>query len=125
MINTKYYKLIDKIKADVVKNGVNNDTIIADLKDLRVMVVAEEQPLLAKIIRLTFQHIEANQSFNIAIPDDEPFEDEDGEVIAIEKTAIDEVESLVYLLSSMSDISNKMNVADIRDFVAELIELVD
>ena len=122
LINSKYYKLIDKIKADIAKNGVTTN-IIADLQLLREMVVAENQPLLAKAIRLTFQHIEANESFHIAIPDDEPIEGfEDVEKI---ETEINDVESLDYLLSNMGDISNKMNVSDIRDFVNQLIELVD
>lgn len=122
LINSKYYKLIDKIKADIAKNGVTTN-IINDLQLLREMVITENQPLLAKAIRLTFQHIETNESFHIAIPDDEPIEGfEDVEKI---ETEINDVESLDYLLSSMGDISNKMNVSDIRDFVDQLKELVD
>ncbi len=120
MTNSKYYKLIDKIKAEIAKNGISQN-IVSDLKDLRVMVVAENQPLLAKAIRLTFQHIESNETFNIAIPDDEPIEGfEDVEKL---ETEINPVESLDYLLSNMSDISNKMNVIDIRAFVTVLKEL--
>ncbi len=124
MINKKYYQLIDKIKADIAKNGVASDLIVSDLQALRILVVSENQPLLAKVIRLTFQHLEANKSFQIAIPDDEPFEDENGEEIAREEATIIEAESLDYLLSNMTDISNKMNVTDIRGFVASLKELV-
>ena len=125
MINKKYYKLIDKIKTEIAKNGVVKDIIISDLQELRVLVIAENQPLLAKAIRLTFQHLEANKSFHIAIPDDEPFEDENGDVIETEQATINDVESLDYLLSNMMDINNKMNVADIRGFVATLKNLVD
>lgn len=85
------------------------------------MVVAENQPLLAKAIRLTFQHIDANETFNIAIPDDEPIEG--FEDIEKPETEINPVESLNYLLSNMSDISNKMNVSDVRSFVTVLKEL--
>ncbi len=120
MTNTKYFKLIDKIKADLAKNGIVTETIVADLTAMRVMVVNENQPLLAKVIRLTFQHIEANDTFNVAIPDDEPFEDEDGEEIEREAAEIVPLESLDYLLSNMGDISNSMNVTDIRGFVADL-----
>ena len=119
MTNTQYYKLIDKIKKEIAKNGVTT-AIVDDLKAMRVMVVAENQPLLAKIIRLTFQHIEANNTFNVAIPDDEPFDNV--EVVEIEKSEINPVESLDYLLSNISDISNKSNIADIRDFVTDLKE---
>ena len=120
MTNTEYYKLIDKIKKEIAKNGVTT-AIVDDLKAMRVMVVAENQPLLAKIIRLTFQHIEANNTFNVAIPDDEPFDNVE-EVVEIEKSEINPVESLDYLLSNISDISNKSNIDDIRDFVTDLKE---
>ena len=118
MINTKYYKLIDKIKEEIAKNGVT-PAIVDDLKAMRVMVVTENQPLLAKVIRLTFQHIEANNTFNVAIPEDEPIEGFEEETAA---TEINPVESLDYLLSNMNGISKKANIEDIRVFVADLKE---
>lgn len=135
MENSKYYKLIEKLKADIAKNGIDKKTNVADLKDLRELVVGENQPLLAKVIRLTFQHIEEYNTFNVAIPEDEPIDDieatEDTEgseaTKTVEKTPekikINPVESLDYLFSNMNDISNKLNVSDIRDFVAELKEI--
>ena len=122
MINTKYYKLVDKIKATVAKEGVKSESIIEDLKALRVMVVAENQPLLAKVIRLTFQHLDSNGTFNVAIPDDEPFEDENGEIIEVAAAEINPVESLDYLLSNISNMSKGMNVSDVRAFVVDLKE---
>jgi len=119
LINTQYYKLIDKIKKEIAKNGVTT-SIVDDLKAMRVMVVTEEQPLLAKVIRLTFQHVEANKSFNVAIPEDEPIEGFEEEQVLT--TEINPVESLDYLLSNISDISNTSNIADIREFVADLKE---
>jgi hypothetical protein len=118
--NSKYYKLIEKLKADIKKKGINTKTNVPDLKELREMVVEENQPLLAKTIRLTFQHIEENNTFNIAIPDDEPIEGFEKEDVKVE---VNPVESLTYLLSNMTDVSNKLNVSDIRDFVAELKEI--
>lgn len=128
MINTKYYKLLDKVKATIAKDGVTT-AIVADLKAMRVMVVEENQPLLAKALRLSFQHIQVNDTFNVAIPEDEPIEDfEEGETEAeketeeVTKPEIDAVESLDYLLSSMVDISKKSNESDVREFVADLKE---
>lgn len=120
MINIKYYKLIDKIKVEIAANGVTT-TIIDDLKAMREMVVAEEQPLLAKVIRLTFQHIKKHKTFNVAIPEDEPIEGFEEET-AQDVSDIDPVESLNYLLSSMENVSKKSNELDIRDFVADLKE---
>lgn len=118
MTNTQYYKLIDKIKAEIAKNGVTK-AIVDDLKAMREMVVIENQPLLAKVIRLTFQHIEKNGTFNVAIPEDEPIEGfEEAEI----STEINPVESLDYLLSNMKEVSKKTNESDIREFVADLKE---
>ena len=118
MNNTQYYKLIEKVKKEIAKNGVTT-AIIDDLKAMRVMVVAENQPLLAKVIRLTFQHIEEHGTFNVAIPEDEPIEGFEDEMVNSE---INPVESLDYLLSNISDVSKKSNEADIREFVADLKE---
>lgn len=122
MINTKYYKLLDKVRATIAKDGVTT-AIVADLKAMRVMVVEENQPLLAKALRLSFQHIQVNDTFNVAIPEDEPIEGfEKEETEEVTKPEIDAVESLDYLLSSMADISKKSNEADVREFVANLKE---
>jgi len=118
LTNTKYYKLIEKVKAEITKNGIST-AIIDDLKAMRVMVVNENQPVLAKAIRLTFQHIDEHGTFNVAIPEDEPIEGFEEELV---KSDINPVESLDYLLSNMSDISKKDNVADIREFIADLKE---
>ena len=119
MTNTKYYKLIDKVKAEIAKNGVTT-AITEDLKEMREMVVAEKQPLLAKAIRLTFQHIEEHKTFNVAIPEDEPIEGHEEEQVT--SSEINPTESLDYLLSSMTKVSMKSNELDIREFVADLKE---
>lgn len=123
MNNSKYYTIIKKIKENIANNGVTRD-IVADFKTLRKIVVEENQPLLAKIIRLTYQHIDENGTFQVAIPDDEPIEDAEGNIIEIEKdeAAINPEESLNYLLSIMLEPDNKMNISDIRAFVADLKE---
>ncbi len=123
MNNSKYYTIIKGIKEDITKNGITRG-ISEDFKALRKIVVDENQPLLAKVIRLTYQHIEKNGTFNVAIPEDEPIEDADGNIIEIEKeeVEINPEESLNYLLSNMLEPDNKMNIADIRAFVADLKE---
>jgi len=121
--NSKYYTIIKEIKENIANNGVTRD-IVADFKTLRKIVVEENQPLLAKIIRLTYQHIDENGTFQVAIPDDEPIEDAEGNIIEIEKdeVAINPEDSLNYLLSIMLEPDNKMNISDIRAFVADLKE---
>jgi protein-arginine kinase activator protein McsA len=119
--NSKYYTIIKEIKTNIAKNGVTTD-IVENLKTLRKIVVDESQPLLAKTLRLIYQHIERNGTFNVAIPEDEPIEDAEVE-IEVKETEIDPVESLDYLLSNLLEPENKTNVADIRDYVAKLKEI--
>lgn len=95
-----------------MRNGIITNTIVDDLKDLRVLVVEEGNPLLAKVIRLTFEHIDSYQTFEIAIPNDEPIEDEE-----IDEEEITGQESLDYLLSLMADSSNKVNELELREYV--------
>lgn len=121
MNNSKYYKSLKNLKELIAKNGVTTD-LIDELKTLRVLVIDEKQPLLAKAIRLIYQHIEENETFNVAIPDDEPiegFEKEEDDDAVVE---INPVESLDYLFSNMLDYDKKMNETDIRGFVADLKE---
>ncbi|MCF6350663.1 MAG: hypothetical protein L3J23_06470 [Flavobacteriaceae bacterium] len=118
MNNPIYYKSLKKIKEIIANDGVTT-AIVEQLKALRVLVVEENQPLLAKAIRLIFQHIVANNTFNIEIPEDEPIEGFEKEPITVE---IDPVESLSYLFSNMENYDKKMNEADIRGFVVAMKE---
>ncbi|WP_010227622.1 hypothetical protein [Gillisia marina] len=123
MKNPKAQKLIDKIQRDLMRNGLVINTLVDDLKQLRPFAIEEENPLLAKVIRLTFEHIESTNSFEIAIPDDEPIdENEEEATAAIESTP---QESLDYLLSLMHDTSIKNNVIDLREYSRALTEYAE
>ncbi len=96
-----------------MRNGIITNTIVEDLKELRPYAVEEKNPLLAKVIRLTYEHIETYDTFDIPIPEDEPvegFEDE------LETTEADPKESLDYLLSLMSESRNKINALELREY---------
>jgi len=100
-----------------MRNGIIINTIVEDLKELRPYAVEDKNPLLAKVIRLTYEHIENYQNFNIPIPEDEPL-DENEEVPA--SVEFDSQESLDYLLSIMFDTSIKNNQMDLREFSTDL-----
>lgn len=114
MNNIKAQKLLNKIQRDLMRNGIITNTLVNDLKELRPLVVEEGQPLLAKVIRLTFEHVDAYDSFNIAIPGDEPLEEGDEAPVQEETTG---QESLDYLLSLMADPSNRVNEIELREYV--------
>lgn len=114
MENKKALKLIDKILADIEASGINTDTLIEDLKDLRSYALEQQVPLAVKVLRLTYEHITENDSFLIPIPDDDPIEDTD--VKPENDSEVDPVESLMYLISLFKDLKNKMNIMDLSDY---------
>lgn len=119
MENPKAQKLLNKIQRDLMRNGIIQNTIVEDLKELRPYAVEEQNPLLAKVIRLTYEHIETYGTFDIPIPEDEPvegFEEEDEA-----GTQVDPQESLDYLLSLMAEPHNKINALELREYSNELM----
>jgi len=117
--NLKAQKLLNKIQRDLMRNGIITNTLVEDLKELRPFAVEEQNPLLAKVIRLTYEHIETYQTFDIPIPEDEPLEgvEETDE----ETQSVDPQESLDYLLSLMAEPKNKINALELREYSNNLI----
>ncbi|HRB71196.1 hypothetical protein [Flavobacterium sp. WV_118_3] len=116
MENPTAQKLINKIQLDLFKTGFDAETLIGDLKKLRELALDEQNPVLVKAIRLTYEHIEENNAFLIAIPDDEPLEDSEeneSEIVRPEET---DLESLEYLISLFTDLKNKNNISDLREY---------
>lgn len=120
-------KLIIKLQKDLAKNGIKKlDAIVKDLKDLRPYALEEQDPTLTKVIRLTYEHIEDNKTFNIPLPPEEGFEVEveEGEeapeetpmIISTIETDEDRVESLDYLFSLMLDRKNPSNIQDMFEY---------
>ncbi len=115
MENKKALKLIDKVLADLERSGIIINTLADDLKELRSYALEEQIPLVVKVLRLTCEHLEENETFLIPIPDDDPIED--GENVSVQnEVSINPVESLVYLISLMKDLNNKMNISDLKDY---------
>lgn len=116
MENPGAQKLINKIQVDLLKKGFDAETLIADLKKLREYSLEEGNPVLTKALRLTYEHLEANGAFLIPIPDDEPVE-EGVEVISDSNLSNENnLESLEYLLSLFSDLKNKNNILDLKEY---------
>ena len=114
--NPSAQKLIKKIQVDLFKNGFVAETLIADLKKLREYALEEQNPVLTKAIRLTYEHLEQNGAFLIPIPDDEPI-DEETEVISESDLGNENnMESLEYLISLFSDLNHKNNLLDLKEY---------
>ena len=116
VVNKKAQELIQKMQKGIAANGINVEELVKDFTELRTYAVAEKIPRLAKSIRLTFEHIGEYEGFFIPEPEDEMI-DEDGEVIGvIEAPTETDTDSLVYLLSIMSDAHNKMNHEELKEY---------
>lgn len=136
MNNSKAQKLINKILTDLDHNGIIINTLVNDLKELRPYAVEEKRPVVAKAIRLTFEHVEATETFYIPIPEDDPIEldeDDDGadndedtiETEEKEAADFDSKESLMYLISLLKDADNRMNKEEIREYNKALQEYAE
>nr|WP_255669541.1 hypothetical protein [Myroides oncorhynchi] len=113
--------MIKKIQSDLIADGLVVENIVADLQKLREFALLEEKPVLVKSIRLAYEHIQNNNAFLIAIPSDEPVEEEEEGATKSEQEAKNDLESLQYLLSLYKDIDNKHNLEDLRDYNTRLL----
>lgn len=121
-VNRIHKRLLDTEKID--------KKLVEDLKELRKFAVEEKDPVLVKLIRLTYEHIEEYEGFFITIPEDDIL-DENGKVIAnpdkrdIHDDYNMQIESLEYLLSLLEDSKNKNNKEEILDYRSRLIKYAD
>ena len=116
--NSKAIKLINKLISDVEHNGIIINTVVEDLKALRSFTLSEQIPLLAKATRLSAEHIEANETFAIPIPQDDPVDEDD----IVEALDSDPKESLHYFFCLIKDIDKKANEEELREYVKALNE---
>ena len=115
-------KLIVKLQKGLAKDGLKMDAIVKGLKELRPYALEEQDPTLTKVTRLTYEHIEANKTFNIPLPPEEAIapELEEGEeapeevemILSTIESDDDRIESLDYLLSLMLDRTKEANKQD-------------
>ena len=125
-------KLIVKLQKGLAKDGLKMDAIVKGLKELRPYALEEQDPTLTKVTRLTYEHIEANKTFNIPLPPEEAIapELEEGEeapeevemILSTIESDDDRIESLDYLLSLMLDRTKEANKQDMfayRDALKE------
>jgi|GEM_PF-111029 len=127
LTNNKAQKLILKIIENLNKNGINAEEVVTDLKELRPYAVNEKRPVVAKAIRLTYEHIDEFETFAIPIPEDDDIVDEEtGEVIvAGEQAAGGPTESLIYLISLIKNEEHRRNKQEIREFNKALKQYAD
>lgn len=117
MEHKKANKLIKKILDDLEHAGIIFNTLSHQLKDLRVFAVEEELPVVAKALRLAYEHLEEFETFVAPIPEDEAFEGE-------EVTKISGSESMVYFINLIKNQHNPLNVEELREYIQFMEDFV-
>jgi hypothetical protein len=118
--NKEAIKLVDKILENLDNTGINTDTLISDIKELRAFALDEQVPLVVKVLRLTYEHIEENNSFLIPMLEEE---DEAGDETNDVEVQVENVpvESLKYLILLIRNLNNKINISDLKEYKDLLI----
>ena len=112
----KANKQIEKVIKLVEKEGILAKSLITELKDLRENALKEEDPLLAKVTRLTYEFLEKNKTFDVQAQWEE---DEEGGEYPLE---LEDKENLLYLLNLMLKSDNKLNREEIKEYRTSLKE---
>ncbi|PHR31855.1 MAG: hypothetical protein COA38_07255 [Fluviicola sp.] len=101
---------LDSIIEDVEKNGVKAPNLVNDLKELREFALKEQDPLVTKVLRLSYEFVTENGNFDVQAQFEE---DEEENEYPIE---IEEKENLLYLLNLLKKADHKINREEIKDY---------
>jgi hypothetical protein len=105
---------LDSIINKVEKQGLESPKLIEDLKSLRELAIKEQDPLVVKVLRLTYEFISENDCFDVEAQFEE---DEEGNEYPIE---IDDKDNLLYLLTLLKNADHKINREEIKDYRSAL-----
>jgi hypothetical protein len=105
---------LDAIISKVEQHGVSAPKLVDDLKDLRESALLEQDPLVVKVLRLTYEFLDENNAFGVEAQYEE---DEEGNEYPIE---IDDKENLLYLLNLLKNAEHKINREEIKDYRTSL-----
>lgn len=103
-------KKLDEIIETVEKKGVTAEGLIDDLKELRVFALKEQDPLVTKVLRLSYEYLTENEGFDVQAQYEE---DEEGNEYPLE---IEGKENLLYLLNLLKNADHKINREEIKDY---------
>ncbi len=106
---------LDEIIAKVEKKGIEASGLVADLKSLRELALQEQDPLVVKVLRLTYEFLEENKCFDVQAQYEE---DEEGNEYPVEE--IEDKENLLYLLNLLKNADHKINREEIKDYRSAL-----
>lgn len=103
-------KKLESIIKKVEKDGLSAKNLIEDLKELRGYALQEQDPLVTKVLRLSYEYISENGSFDVQAQYEE---DEEGNEYPLE---IEDTENFLYLLNLLLRSDHKVNREEIKDY---------
>ncbi len=109
-------KKLETIISKVEKDGVLYSGVIEDLKELREQALKEQDPLVVKVLRLSYEFLKDREAFNVQAQFEE---DEEGNEYPLE---IEEKENFLYLLNLLKNAEHKINREEIKDYRTSLKE---
>ena len=109
MQQEKSNKKLDKLITDLEK-GFDAKKLPKALMDIREDALEDEDPLLAKVLRLAAEYITEEGCFDHTVEKDE---DEEGEEFLVEPGT--DAENLSYLLQLLKKADNKFNREEIKE----------
>lgn len=113
-------KKIDKIVSSVEKEGFNIEALVSEMKSLRELALIEEDPLVVKILRLAYEHLEENNTFEVFTQ--KPDVDEDGEEIADDSNEqMTPEEHFTYFMNLLINAENKYNREELQYIKGQLL----
>ena len=115
MENKQALLLLEKNLKDLNKKKFSVESIVTDLKKIREITLDLQNPVVTKSLRLAYEHLEIKNAFLIAIPADEPI-DNDEIVNEVTFSDANNIESITYYLSLFTDLNKKNNLLDIKEY---------
>lgn len=107
-------KKLESIIKNVEKDGIKADGLVEDLKALRELALKEQDPLVTKVLRLTYEYLTENGTFDVQAQFEE---DEEENEYPIE---IEDNENFSYLLNLLLRSDHKVNREEIKDYRSAL-----
>lgn len=103
-------KKLEAIIAKVEKDGLSANKLIDDLKELREYALKEQDPLVTKVLRLSYEYLGENNAFDVQAQYEE---DEEENEYPIE---IEDVDNFLYLMNLLKKSDHKINREEIKDY---------
>lgn len=103
-------KKLETIISNVEKDGIMYPNVVDDLKELREQALKEQDPLVVKVLRLSYEYLQDRDAFDVQAQYEE---DEEGNEYPIE---IDDKENMLYLLNLLKNAEHKINREEIKDY---------